>query len=247
MKNSENQQFASIIKLRHLSTAVRNNWDMLGKIKSAAENLLTDAQAIMLEMGSSSGKTQFELDFQTLNESVTAVQNQLDIFAAYINGISAPTQDIQKAWTAFNDTLDAAAKKFTQVQKYPKKHFISNDAHSTWGEIWIVIQSNLSAVQGIGEAAFVKVNMMQAFSENETEQLLKSIAQNIPDTFNLLDAKKYRSEYLQAVKEIEEESNKNDNLWDRFLNFLAGNIPFKQSPEERVMMRRWLDGERGNL
>ena len=47
-------------------------------------------------------------------------------------------------------------------------------------------------------------------------------------------------EYVQAVKEIEEESSAKDNLWDRFLNVLAGNIPFNQTPEERVMMRRWL-------
>lgn len=58
---------------------------------------------------------------------------------------------------------------------------------------------------------------------------------------------KYLSDYLQAAKEIEEESGRDGNLWDRFLNFLAGNIPFKQTPEARVMMRRWLEGELGEL
>lgn len=50
-----------------------------------------------------------------------------------------------------------------------------------------------------------------------------------------------------SAKKMEEEANKKDNLWDRFLNVLAGGMPFKQSPAERVMMRRWLEGEKGEL
>jgi hypothetical protein len=46
---------------------------------------------------------------------------------------------------------------------------------------------------------------------------------------------------------FQEEANKKDNLWDRFLNLLAGNLPFKQTPQERVMMMRWVNGEKGEL
>ena len=49
------------------------------------------------------------------------------------------------------------------------------------------------------------------------------------------------------MKAIEEDANKKDNLWDRLLNLLAGVMPFKESPEERVMMQRWLEGEKGDL
>jgi hypothetical protein len=46
---------------------------------------------------------------------------------------------------------------------------------------------------------------------------------------------------------FQEEANKKDNLWDRFLNLLAGNLSFKQTPQERVMMMRWVNGEKGEL
>jgi hypothetical protein len=52
---------------------------------------------------------------------------------------------------------------------------------------------------------------------------------------------------MTALAQMEEEANKKDNLWDRFLNLLAGNIPFKQTPQERVMMMRWVNGEKGEL
>jgi hypothetical protein len=31
------------------------------------------------------------------------------------------------------------------------------------------------------------------------------------------------------------------------LNVIAGAIPFEQSPAERVMMQRWVNGEKGEL
>lgn len=88
---------------------------------------------------------------------------------------------------------------------------------------------------------------MEEFNNTEVDLLTNEIVKHIPESFNLLEADKYKKEYLQAIKDIEQEGNAKDNLWDRFLNVLAGNIPFKQTPEERVMMSRWLDGEKGEL
>ena len=75
----------------------------------------------------------------------------------------------------------------------------------------------------------------------------KNILKNIPRSFSLLEADKYEKDYLAAMETIEADANKNDNLWDRLLNLLAGAMPFKESPEERVMMQRWLEGEKGDL
>ncbi|MBK9194867.1 MAG: hypothetical protein IPO17_07710 [Flavobacteriales bacterium] len=49
------------------------------------------------------------------------------------------------------------------------------------------------------------------------------------------------------MDQIKEDSAKKSNLWDRFLNILAGMVPFEESPAERVMMQRWIDGEKGAL
>lgn len=247
MKNSSNQQFASIIKLRHLSNAVRNNWVMLEQTRSSVDRLLEDAGAIMLETGTPLGKTTFEGDRFQLKEAIHQVQQQLVIFAQFIETGSMPEQDLQNAWSVFNDAIRSAEKFFVYISKYPGHYFVDSDALETWEEIWSVIRSNIYVVQGLGEAAYIKVVMMQKLRVDEIDSLLKSIAAHIPGSFNMLDADQYRMEYLQAMKEIEEESNKKDNLWDRFLNLLAGSIPFKQTPEERVMMRRWLEGERGEL
>jgi cell division septum initiation protein DivIVA len=247
MKSSKNKQFATIIKLRHLTNAIQTNWEMLGKTKDSVNNLLDDARTMLLEMGTDSGKTAFEDDYRQLQQIIIRVQQQFDIFKQFIQSGKTSEQDIEQAWRVFNDAIGSTASVFVNIANYPEKHFVNADAATNWKDVWNVIQSNIHIVQGVGEAAYIKVKMMQNFQKVESEILLNTIAKYVPPSFNLLEANKYRAEYLQAVKEIEEEANKNDNLWDRFLNFLAGNIPFKQTPEERVMMRRWLEGERGEL
>lgn len=247
MKKSINNQFAAIIKLRHLRNAIQTNWEMLGKTKESVINLLDEAREILLEMGTDSGKAAFEKDYHLLQEIVSRVQQQFDIFKQFIESGKTPEQGMEQAWNVFNDAIDSVQSVFTNIAKYPEKYFVDADAAANWKDIWNVIHSNIHIVQGIGEAAYIKVKMMQNFQKEESEILLNTIAKHIPPSFNLLDANQYRAEYLQAVKEMEEEASKKDNLWDRFLNFLAGNIPFKQTPEERVMMRRWLEGERGEL
>lgn len=52
---------------------------------------------------------------------------------------------------------------------------------------------------------------------------------------------------MQAMEQIKADSSAKSNLWDRFLNVLAGVVPFEESPVERVMMQRWIDGEKGAL
>lgn len=247
MESLNNQQFIALIKLRHLSKAVRSDWEMLGKSKTTVGTLLREARIVMDEMGTSSGKSEFETDLFSLNQLISTVQDQLNILDAFIRDSTPKGEKVHEAWIVFSTAVDAAMDKFVQIMEYPSSYFIDDEALKTWKEVWHVVQSYLYSIRGIGEAALVKIKIAQNFTQNEASQLLNNIARHIPDSFNLLDANRYLSDYIQAAKEIEEESGKDGNLWDRFLNFLAGNIPFKQTPEERVMMRRWLEGELGEL
>ncbi len=98
------------------------------------------------------------------------------------------------------------------------------------------MQSNLLVIKGLSEAASLRVQMIEEFSQNELDELTKTIVSYIPRSFSSVEADKYEKEYIEAMENIKLESSKNENLWDRFLNLLAGAIPFEQSPAERVMM-----------
>ena len=135
---------------------------------------------------------------------------------------------------------------FLSIENFDEDYF-TNCNYADWKDIWKVIRSNLYIVKGISNSSFVQLQMMEAFNNEELDVLTKNILKNIPRNFSLLEAEKYEKDYLLAMDAIEKEANANTNLWDRFLNLLAGAVPFKQTPEERVMMQRWLDGEKGDL
>jgi hypothetical protein len=89
--------------------------------------------------------------------------------------------------------------------------------------------------------------MIADLSSEEADELTRTIIQHIPRSFSLAEADRYEQDYLAAMDQIKEDAAKKSNLWDRFLNILAGLVPFEESPAERVMMQRWLNGEKGEL
>lgn len=244
MKTNSNDSLNAIIKLRHLSKSIKTNWKTLEETKENVFNIIEEAGLLMKNYGSTIGKSKYQVDAETLQKKIAFAQNSLNEFYAFI--IKGKKIESEKQYHTFMKNLDETKLIFEKIGAYPKENF-SNLNPDEWKDIWEVVMSNIYIVQGVGEAAFMKVRMLENFNQQESDLLTSEIVKHIPESFSLLEAAKYKDDYLKAVKEIEEEANKNDHLWDRFLNILAGGIPFKQTPAERVMMSRWLEGEKGEL
>lgn len=239
-----NRQLHSIIKLRHLKNASQNNWEMLSSTKVMVESIISEAHRLMNNFGGTTAKEQFAADGKYLSAKIGDIQESLNDFRQFIQ--DPKSIDTESSFQKFNNTLESVNKIFDRISSYPDTYFKGVDI-SEWRDVWSVIKSNMTIVQGLGESAYIKSLMIKNFNDEEIDTLTDEIVRHMPQSFNLLEADKYKQEYLQAVREIEEESNAKGNLWDKFLNVLAGGIPFKQTPEERVMMRRWIDGEKGEL
>jgi hypothetical protein len=241
---TDNNPLHSLIKLRHLKSASQNNWEMLNNTQKMVSGIIIEAQNVMKSFGNNAAKKQFDFDNKTLSQNISSIQESLSDFYQFIHG--KKTIELESSFQKFNATLENTEDLFNNISSYPATYFYGIGAKE-WSGIWDIIRSNITIVQGLGESAYIKSLMIKNFSNVEVDTLTKEIIKHIPPSFNLLEADKYKKEYLQAVADIEKESNAKDNLWDRFLNVLAGNIPFKQTPEERVMMSRWIDGEKGDL
>lgn len=77
----------------------------------------------------------------------------------------------------------------------------------------------------------------QKYSPKEIKLLSQIIAQNQDKEWN---NEEYEIEYLKAISQFKQEFHP-ENLWDKFLDVLAGGV--HPSPEEKVMLSRWMDGE----
>lgn len=172
------------------------------------------------------------------------IESQLAYFKNKIE--SQSSNDSSEIYKDFLSNTESVSSIFTKIGKYPDDYFSGMNS-ADWFGVWAVIQSNINTVQGIGHSAFVQLQIFENFSKQEIDDLTKEIIKYIPKSYHIEDAIQYKQEYMTALAQMEEEANKKDNLWDRFLNLLAGNILFKQTPQERVMMMRWVNGEKGEL
>lgn len=240
----DNNQLHTIIKLRHLKNASQHNWEMLQNTQKMVNSIIEDANIIMVNYGDNSAKEKFVSDLKLLTNNIDRIQAHLTSFHKFINGNR--TIDIKESYRDFSEILEETKIIFDTISSYPN-YIFTGIGGTEWKEIWSVVKSNIYIIQGVAESAYVKSLMIENFNKLEVDTLTSEIVKHIPQSFNLIEADRYKEEYIQAVKDIERESNAKDNLWDRFLNVLAGNMPFKQTPEERVMMTRWLEGERGEL
>ena len=241
---TNNKNLETLIKLRHLSEGLNSNWEALNTAKVKVAHLLDEANNIVKMFGSDLGKSKFQEDVNLIASLRDKIESQLAYFKNKIE--SQSSSDSSEIYKDFLSNTESVSSIFTKIGKYPDDYFSGMNS-ADWFGVWAVIQSNIYTVQGIGHSAFVQLQMFEIFSKQEIDDLTKEIIKYIPKSYHIEDAIQYKQEYMTALDQMEEEANKKDNLWDRFLNLLAGNIPFKQTPQERVMMMRWVNGEKGEL
>jgi len=67
----------------------------------------------------------------------------------------------------------------------------------------------------------------------------------VPTDFTYEETVEYKNDYYQALVNFKAEFKEEKNLWDTFLDILAGGT--HQSPAERVMMERWVEGDKEEM
>ena len=87
--------------------------------------------------------------------------------------------------------------------------------------------------------------MIERYTPDELNSITKIIVDQIPADFTYDDAVGYQKDYYKALVNFKKEFKEEKNLWDKFLDILAGGT--HQLPSERVMMERWVEGEKEDL
>jgi len=238
-----NPEIRAAIKLRHLAEALSNNWEQLATIGNGVKRSISEAGAYMKANGDEANQNQFDAIEKNMAGEIAGIEGMLTQAAEQLksNSIDAPLN-----WSTVQVHLDHVAQQFEMLKALPATGFKKGTA-ADWKDIWHVVGSNLEAVRGICASAYIKARMLADLSTEEIDELTATIVKHIPMNYSISEADKYAADHMQAMEQIKADSSAKSNLWDRFLNVLAGVVPFEESPAERVMMQRWIDGERGEL
>ena len=176
-------------------------------------------------------------------------------------------QEVNKAVSGINDILTAAKEKITLKEKdgysdlwkqlslhiAALKCHTKNAANSglailpeairpVWEREFVkpettLVESHIAAV----ESCRVLVQVIERYTPDELNSLTQIIVDHVPADFTYEEAKEYQNDYHKALGNFKNEFKKDKNLWDKFLDILAGGT--HQLPSEGAMMERWLDGE----
>jgi len=243
-KTTINPKLRAAIKLRHLVEAISTDWGQLATVGKGVRKQLQQAE----ELAQVHGDAVFHAEFQRLLAGIRAEISGVESMLAKAAATLEQGKPIDPAmdWAGMQGHLHASEDLFRRMKQLPFAETTSTNAHD-WNALWDVVRANMDAVRGLCSAAYLKARMIAELGKVEADALTKTIIHHIPRSFSLVEADRYEQDYLAAMDQIKEDAAKKSNLWDRFLNMLAGMVPFEESPAERVMMQRWIDGEKGAL
>ncbi|MCC7501051.1 MAG: hypothetical protein IT229_00885 [Flavobacteriales bacterium] len=243
-KTTINPKLRAAIKLRHLVEAIHTDWAQLAAVGVTVRKQLAEAGELMKAHGDEHRRARFDTLAAAIQVESTALEAMLS------NADKALKQgspiDPSTDWGTMQGHLHAVEALFRQMQELCADASDPTNA-SDWQALWTVVRANLAVIHGICTSAYLKARMIAELSGEEADELTRTIIKHIPRSFSLAEADRYEHDYLAAMDQIKEDSAKKSNLWDRFLNILAGMVPFEESPAERVMMQRWIEGEKGAL
>jgi hypothetical protein len=239
-----NPKLRAAIKLRHLVEAIHTDWAQLATVGQTVRKQLAQATELMKAHGDDERRARFDGLAAEIQQEAAAVEAMLS------KADKALKQDLPidpaTDWGTMQGHLHAVEAKFRQMQELCADASDPTNA-GDWKALWTVVLANLAVIHGICTSAYLKARMIAELSGAEADALTQTIIKHIPRSFSLAEADRYEQDYLAAMDQIKEDAGKNANLWDRFLNILAGMVPFDESPAERVMMQRWIEGEKGDL
>ncbi len=238
-KEKENAQLLAVVKIRSLvSSAV----DDLNKVKSVGREidvLTNKAIGIVVDTFDQELADAWSEKIQAYNENLTELKGIMKDTVQQIEN-----RDAAKASEVWNSSSRYSSKLSGIIEdmKHSGHESIHDENKTEWTSIWKNVDEKFEAIQEVVSTCELKFQMIQEFTPKEVDELTDEILRHMPKNFSEKEAKDYEKEYLEAYEEIKLETSKKKNLWDRFLDVLAGGT--QQSPAERVMMQRWVNGEK---
>jgi hypothetical protein len=179
--------------------------------------------------------------------------------------------DVKKAIAALNESINEAKEKFER-KEIADTSFIWNQVslhlstlktkswetvtegfdilpeniHPQWEKDFEKLEKTIlhSIISNV-ENCRVLLLMIARYSPDELNKITKIIVDQIPLEFTYEEAVTYQKDYYKSLVDFKQEFKEDKNLWDKFLDILAGGT--HQPPSERVMLERWIEGKKGEL
>ncbi len=240
---SHNPGLKALLAIKNLNATLEKDYTELLKIESSLDELNQQALLIIESISSPEATAEWKASLHEINIAINGINNKL---------IAAKEMIEQKAKEGYTEIWKQLAVYLTLLKDNAKKlvsiglEALPEALHPQWENEFVKLETPLieSIIANVASCR-VLLQMIERYTPDELNAITKIIVDKIPLNFTYDEAVEYQKDYYKALVNFKKEFKEEKNLWDKFLDILAGGT--HQSPSERVMMERWLDGDKGDL
>ncbi len=239
-KYGYNSKLRALLSVRNFHNAFEKQYEQLKKIQEEFDRLNSNALSIIETNCKKDEVEMWKVSQKDVSDSIWSINEILSLLQKKIEGKERTNS--KELWQQF-DMYENKLKKSYRFAEKLGYDILPENAHKHWEkDVCNFEDTVMPLIVSLAEACKIELQMIEKYTPKELDEITQVVASHIPDDFTFEEADKYENEYLSAVKELKREFNKDKNLWDRFLDILAGGT--HQPPSERIMMQRWVDGEK---
>jgi hypothetical protein len=241
--NAYPSELRALLSIRNFNAILEKHYAQLLKIGGNLEQLnKTALEVVENHLSGESGK-KFNLILKEINTAIFSIRQILNTVKEKVARNTCSSSSVW--WKQIDLHLAKLKKAYTNLESFGRE-ILPESKQIYWKtDICNFRNTMLPLFVSYAEACRVELKMIESYLPTEQNQVTQVILAHIPEDFTLDEATQYEKDYLSALEDFKQEFHKKKNLWDTFLDILAGGT--HQSPSEHVMMERWLEGEKRSL
>ena len=240
---SRNPGLRALLSIKSFNATLEKDYLELLEIESRLDELHKSGLLVIESNTSPEATTQWKSILPEVSKSITVINETL---------AAAKVKIVQKEKDGYIELWKQLAESVKELKDHSNngvttgRGLLPEAIHTQWENEFAepeatLVESLISKV----ESCRVLLQMIERYSPDELNVITKIIVDQVPPDFTYEEAVVYQNDYYKALLNFTKEFKVEKNLWDKFLDILAGGT--HQSPSERVMLERWIEGEKGDL
>lgn len=241
--SNHNPGLRALLSIKNFGITLQKDYERLLQIEKEMDELNKTGSSVIEANAAPAAAESWKLASLAVSKAVTGIKDLLNSAKESIE--KKETRDVGDMWQQLSlqvKQLKDAAKNAisTGYKLLPETQFIK------WEKEFARVEEQLvqSMVDHV-DSCRVLLQMIEKYSPDELNKITKIVVDQVPTDFTYEETVAYQKDYYKALVNFKKEFKEEKNLWDRFLDILAGGT--HQSPSERVMLERWIEGEKGDL
>ena len=237
-----NPKLSAIVSIRNLVHGISTDWKELRTFGKEIDQMVQELGETFINNTPIIAHQHWLSEQGKFQESVTSLKENLNQIIKKINAKEAT--GLTTIWEEQNQHSNNVRTSIEVMVELGNVH-LPKTLSGNWVTSSNVVLSKLEAIKQLAEGSYTQLKMIEEYAPEEVDELTDTILKNMPMSYSIKEAKKYEKEYMQAYEDLKTQASQKKNLWDKFLDVLAGGT--QQTPAQMVMMKRWVDGEKGDV